>query len=396
MKLAAATVVALIVLAASWSLLHHGTLARGQIVDTPLYEQYGDKMLDGAVPYRDFDLEYPPAALPSFLLPAASDRYRRWFDREMLFCASLLLVGVALSLRALGASPRRFVPALALVALAPLLLGSVVLSRFDMWPAALVALALAALLWERLWLAAPLLGLAIGAKLWPVVLLPLAVLWLRGRRGAWFAAGVTGVVTAVFAPFAVIAPGGVWQSVETQLTRPLQLESLGGALLVASHHLFGTGIEIVTQQSQNVTGTWARVLAIALTVLTVAGLLLVYRRFARGTRTADELVAACAAAVAMLLAFGKVFSPQFMVWLLPLVPLVPSATAGLLLALTLLLTQSWFPRHYWDLANGLRARESFALVLRDLLVVALAYVTAASSSRASSSVSRRSGARTSS
>jgi hypothetical protein len=394
-KAVATAAVAVLVLVVSWSLLHHGSLARGQIMDTPLYEEYGDKILDGAVPYRDFDLEYPPAALAAMVLPAWSDHYQRWFDREMLLCACLLLAGVALSLRALRAPPRRFAPALALVALSPLLLGSVVLSRFDMWPAALVALALAALLWERLWLAAPLLGLAIGAKLWPVVLVPLAVLWLRGRRGAWFALGVAAVVAAVFVPFAVVAPGGVWHSIDTQLTRPLQLESLGGALIVASHHLFGTGIEVVTQQSQNVTGTGARVLSIVLTVLTVAGVLLVYRRFAHGARTAEELVTACAAAVAVVLAFAKVFSPQFMVWLLPVVPLVPSATAGLLLAVTLLLTQSWFPRHYWDLANHLRARESFELVLRDALVVALAYVTAASRSRTSSSVSMRSGARTS-
>ena len=28
----------------SWSLLHHGTFARGQITDTGLYEEYGDAM----------------------------------------------------------------------------------------------------------------------------------------------------------------------------------------------------------------------------------------------------------------------------------------------------------------------------------------------------------------
>jgi Glycosyltransferase family 87 len=399
---AAVTAVAVFVLLLSWSLLHHGTLAKDQITDTGLYEQYGDAIADGRMPYRDFQLEYPPAALPVFVLPAlghAGDRaaYDRWFDREMALCACLLLVGVALSLRALRAPPLRFAGALALVAFSPLLLGSVVLTRFDMWPAALVALALAALLWERLWLAAPLLGLAIGAKLWPLVLLPLAVLWLRGRRAWWFAGGVAAVVAAVFVPFAVIAPDGVWHSLDVQLSRPLQLESTGGAVLIAFHHLFGTGLEVVTTYgSQNIAGTAAEVIAVLTSVLLVVSLLLVWRRFARSERTAEGLVCGCAASVALLLALGKVFSPQFVIWLLPVVPLVANVTAWLLLALVLVLTQSWFPRHYWDLANGLRARESFELFVRDALVVALAYVSAASSSRASSGESARSGARTSS
>ena len=53
----------------SWSLLHHGSLGRGQIIDTPVYVQYASAMVNGEVPYRDFRLEYPPGALPMFVLP---------------------------------------------------------------------------------------------------------------------------------------------------------------------------------------------------------------------------------------------------------------------------------------------------------------------------------------
>ena len=38
--------------------------------DVPLYQSFGDRMADGAVPYRDFRVEYPPGALPAFLLPS--------------------------------------------------------------------------------------------------------------------------------------------------------------------------------------------------------------------------------------------------------------------------------------------------------------------------------------
>ena len=66
----AAAAFAIVLFFASWALLHEGWFKRGQIVDTPVYQQYGDAMARGEVPYRDFSVEYPPGALPAFVLPA--------------------------------------------------------------------------------------------------------------------------------------------------------------------------------------------------------------------------------------------------------------------------------------------------------------------------------------
>ena len=56
-------------LTASWGALHLPPFDRYQIIDTPVYQEYGEAMAAGEVPYRDFDLEYPPGALPVFWLP---------------------------------------------------------------------------------------------------------------------------------------------------------------------------------------------------------------------------------------------------------------------------------------------------------------------------------------
>ena len=130
---------------------------------------------------------------------------------------------------------------LAAIAVFPLLLGSVVLTRFDLWPIALVLAALAALLWERHRLGFGILGLAVAAKLFPAVLVPLALSYVwqrRGRREALICLGVlVGVIALVFLPFVVLGADGVAYSLGRQLGRPLQVESLGSSFLLAAHHL---------------------------------------------------------------------------------------------------------------------------------------------------------------
>ena len=240
MVAAAFAAIALFVVA--WTLLHVGFYKHKQLIDTPVYQRYGNAIADGKVPYRDFGVEYPPGALPVFALPGlaepgrnqqVSTGFRRSFETLMWLCGAAALAAMAVILRALRRSAVNVWAALCFAAVAPLLLGSVILSRFDLWPAALVAVALAALVSGRLRLGHALLGLGVTAKLYPVVLVPLGVafVWKRaGRREALVCLGlVLGVIAAVFMPFVILSPDGVWHSLRVQLTRPLQVESLGSA-----------------------------------------------------------------------------------------------------------------------------------------------------------------------
>jgi len=94
-----------VLLTISWALLHTGFWSRTQIIDTPVYERYGEAILDGQVPYRDFDLEYPPAALPAFVLPALAqeDDYGSAFELLMWACAAAAVVALGIALAAVGA-----------------------------------------------------------------------------------------------------------------------------------------------------------------------------------------------------------------------------------------------------------------------------------------------------
>ena len=376
-----------------WALLHHWFYAHHQLVDTPTYEHYGHAIRDGLAPYRDFAVEYPPGALPMFALPGLAEPgsnqqvsagFRRAFETLMWMCGAVALTAMAVVLRVLRRSDLNVWGALCFAAVAPLLLGSVILSRFDLWPAAICAAALAALVSNRLRLGHALLGLGITAKLFPVVFVPLGVayVWKReGRREALTCfALLAGVVGAVFLPFVVLSPGGVWHSLSVQLNRPLQVESLGASLLLVGHHVFGFGLAGETSHgSQNVAGSAAGVLAVATTLVQVGVLGWIWTSFARGRGDGEALVRSTAAALCAFVALGKVLSPQFLIWLIPIVPLVRGRRglwASALLAAALVLTQVWFPFRYFRLALHFEAGLSWVLLARDLALVAITMLLA--------------------
>jgi hypothetical protein len=370
----------------AWAALHRGFYRHRQIIDTPIYQRYGDAMADGQVPYRDFGLEYPPAALPVFVIPSLLRsqngdlaEYRNGFEAEMLVCGALALLFMLSVLLRLEAGPVRLTLALGVAAAAPLLLGSVVLSRFDLWPAALTVGALAALTAGRDRLGLGVLGLAFAAKLYPAALLPLAVMWVwrrRGRREAVVCAGIfAAVALACFLPFLVLAPHGVWDALTRQTSRPLQIETLGAGFLLVAHQVAGVGVTMRSSHgSQNLAGAGPDALAALQTVAQLLALVAVWVWFARGPADRERLVRASAAAVCAFIAFGKVLSPQFLIWLIPLVLLVRGRrglAAGSLLAVALVLTQLWFPFRYWDLVLHFRALPSWLVLLRDLTLVTL-------------------------
>lgn len=347
---------------ACWGLVHRWFWAHGQLVDWPTYRDYGDAIVNhGRVPYRDFAVEYPPGALPVFMLPAPFGDYAAAFGWVMAACGVALVV-VAAQVRAAAAF---------FVALSPLLVGSLILTRFDLWPALLATAALAALVAERHRLGWALLGAAVAAKLWPLVLVPPALVWSwRHGRGRAAVAGAV-VAAAAFVPFALVAPHGVWQSLHGQASRPLQIESLGAALFTA----FGHPAVISSHGSQNVAGHG--VVAALLTLAQVAAIVALWVAFARGPAERGRLLRYSAACVCAFIAFGKVLSPQFLIWLVPLVPLVRGrrglAATGLLTA-ALVLTQVWFPQRYWDYVGTFRLAG--VVLARDLVLVALLGVLA--------------------
>ncbi len=354
------------------------------ITDTPVYRTYGERIASGDVPYRDFVVEYPPGALAPFVVPALVSSSRHGYDATFATLMVIALTVVAglivLSLVALRASTLNIVLSVAAFLTGVALLGPFVLTRFDLYAAAVTLAAVCAILHRRRTLGPVLLGVAIATKIYPAVLVPLLVArtWRRDGRRAGLAALAVSVGTSllIYLPFALLAPEGVVRSVWRQLGRPLQIESLGSGVLLALHHAFGMPLGWASGSgSQNLTGTVAAVASAVTTLVGIAALLTVWVRYARGDAESDaRFVRYAAAAVVAFVAFGKVVSPQFLIWLLAVVVLV-QGTRGIV-AISLLLaacalTRLWFPSDYWELVKQFDPTASWLVLVRDVVLVAL-------------------------
>ena len=353
------------------------------ITDIALYHAYGERIADGLVPYRDFAFEYPPGALPALVVPAlvtdSLTAFRVVFAAEMALAGAVgvLLLAAGLGRLGTGLADRRV--ALSVVALVPLLLGGVILTRFDLVPAAIVAGAMFLLVSGRLRAGAFVIGIGIAVKLYPAVFVPLVgiVAWRRGGRrelGPVLGLVVAPVIVA-YLPFLVAAPDGVLDSIGRQVGRPLQIESLGAGMLLAVHHSVGTSLGWASSSgSQNLTGTGADTLAVLQGIAQVAAVVLVWVSFWRGPASPERLVRHAAAAVVAFVALSKVLSPQFLVWLVLLVPLVVAARGRAplwLLTAACAVTAVWFPARYWELIKEFDPLASWLVLVRGVLLLVL-------------------------
>jgi uncharacterized membrane protein len=362
-----------------------GLLDHHRYGDAALYGHYAHEMTSGRLPYRNFFDEYPVLAQPLFfivrLLPGPFITSFKW---TMALCGAAALVLLVYAMRA---SLLRIVVAAAVVAVSPLLVGPVFLNTYDLFPALLTIAALLAFLRGRERTAYVVLALAVAAKVYPVVVLPLALIesWDRGGRDAvkralaWFG----GVLVVVHLPFAVLGPGGLRFSYWVQLKRGLEVESLGGGILLVLDRL---GLHHVVLRdeapgSRDAVGSLATAVGVVSTLAVVSAVLYVAWLY---LERRPELLLASAAAVTAFVAFNKVLSPQYVTWLVPLVPAAGFAAAGVLvvvLALTRLEWDRFASPHgtvhhwgevlsWWILVRGLVLVALFALLVFKLRVEA--------------------------
>jgi Glycosyltransferase family 87 len=318
--------------------------------DIALYFDYAQRTFEGQVPYRDFTVEYPPGFLATLLAPGPADHgYYDRFRVLMLVLGAAAVVLLVVVLFLAGAGAVELAAGVLVFATLPLTLTpDLVFERFDLWPAVLVLLALAALLCGRRTVGLAALGVGTAAKLYPLAIVPLAILARRGRAHVRRDLAVVASAALVLVlPFAIVAPRGVGHVGWLLVRRPLHVESLGGSILLVAHRL---GIYEPTIYL-SFAGSWD---------------------FARTSRGPRELLLASAAAVVGFVVFGKVFSPQYLVWVAAVTPLALGRVRVFALSATVvvaLLTRYIYDDGYNDLLQA--GRTSWVMFARNVVLFAL-------------------------
>jgi hypothetical protein len=360
-------------------------VAQWHALDLSIYYQDSLQLLLGRLPYRDFALEYPPLALLPFALPRLVMFNQRldfvgyvWLFLIQNAIFSTLIALVVVHIR----GPRAAGPALALYALLVGVSAPLLPWRYDLFPALLTALALLSLVRQRPGWAGMWLGLGVAAKLYPaVLLLVFGAYYLAGKNRTALlrlALGSAGALAAMLLPFVLNAPGPLLSFLRYHGLRGLQLESLPAGMIVLAHVLglttarleFNYGALHVASPLAGAVLSWLPVVFVVLFgAVLISGLARFREEQAGGRVTNDSLVAYVVAALLAFIITNKVFSPQYVIWLLPFGPLLRQRQASVLLAICAL-TILLFPFNYDHLLN-MELLPVLLLNLRNLLTVVL-------------------------
>jgi uncharacterized membrane protein len=278
----------------------------------PLY--FGEGLWKGQIPYLDHPVEYPvligaamqAAAWPVHWITNPEIRGREFFDVTVAGLVICALIGV-LATAVLAGRTRRWTALL--VALSPaLILGSFI--NWDMIAMALTALAMVAWARKRGVAAGILFGLAVATKFYPIVLLgALFLLCLRAGRLREFR--VTGISAAV-AWLVVNVPVAALNF--TGWERFYQLSSSRGADWGCIWYFFEVERWPVVD---NLDVSQLNGVTLVLFVLAAALIALLTLAAPRRPRVGQVFFLILAA----FLLVNKVWSPQYVIWLVPLVVL---------------------------------------------------------------------------
>ncbi len=354
-----------------------------------LYNDFSARLIEGNIPYRDFTFEYPPFSLLFFLLPqlltASIDNYQIVFQLQVFL---FILLGLFLLYRIGKLQGRPVLGMFVVYTLAILASGPIIIQSYDIFPAILLLLSCYLFMANKHVFSWMVLAMASLTKVFPLFIAPVfLVYYLKTREYKRILSGI-GVFAitsfAILIPFLAISPGSLFNLIDYHTQRGIQIESIYSSCV-----LFADKIGLIEANLEFYAGSWhltgsvAEALATASTFLMLIALLfsywLIYNRIVPGKSLVYETGTYLLLVISIVFVTSKILSPQYLIWILPLLPLLLSNTRYFIWIFFLVAggaTFYIFPLSYLDLID-LSPFVVMVLVLRNALLLALTALIAA-------------------
>ncbi|MCP4614704.1 MAG: DUF2029 domain-containing protein, partial [Planctomycetes bacterium] len=276
-----------------------------------------------------------------------------------------------------------------------------VIDHFDLAASIMVLLAFYCLV--RGWITVSWVMLALGTmiKIFPIVIVPILALYLFWRKDyrQIFKGGIAFALTLLLVslPCMIIDTEGYIDSFTYHNDRGLQVESTYSSLIFLGDLW---GITTIETDFVDKAGSWDTITPLADTFADIAPLIvflslaLVYGAYTqkqRHRKPMDEetqqkhLITYSTLALIIFLITNKVFSPQYVIWLYPLIPIIAVRWKSFLVvvfAVIALATQYIFSYHYdyifsdhyFDLVKHHETSAILVLIGRNFMLIAMAIV----------------------
>ncbi|MDR0309796.1 MAG: DUF2029 domain-containing protein [Candidatus Methanoplasma sp.] len=363
------------------------------------YFPYADELMRGSMP----ETEYPPFALVFFALPRlfadTAFGYNIMFVAEAVVFFIIGLVVTGKLAKRYNHSPNK---AMLIYTIFMLLMLEFVVDRYDIFPVVLTLLSFYCFVTKRYVWAFVLLSIATMTKLYPAVLFPIYLIpfvmnrdWPNALKGTCVFILVAALIVL---PFALLWPDAGFSFLTYHMDRPLHLESVAASFIHLTSVFGLNDVSIAfSYGSDNLIGPWPDTVASYLTPLMLMSLFLVYAFYtyrlsiSRKEKYDNEnsrMVLLGWAALLSLLAFitiGKVFSTQYIVWMIPFIVFMQMTTIDhvvknnilVLSVIVIILSQLNFAVNVGLCGGGENVTDAGMMILlaRNILVILLfAYV----------------------
>lgn len=335
------------------------------------------------LPYLEISFEYPPLMMAPLLGARALSKNFQQFARWLALWISLAYMGcLYLAIKILKSGSKNqglgINGMLTYSLLAILALGQMWVTRLDVFASLIVMAAVYTLLKERYHWASFFMALGFFIKGFPIILFPLVLipLFFQRRWRTFVLSALTFFLTLAI-PFGALmlgSDGAYGEAFRFHAQRPIHLESFFGWLAYGGKVLWGYPLSIVENfASVNLDFPHSHgFLQVSqwLPWLLFGGVYGIYAWKERGhlEHREDNILFASAMLLLTFILSFKVFSPQFLIWLVPLIFLIrPFRPHGFFLTwlLVMLLSQMIFP-HFYSQLEALNGVGFLLLTARNL------------------------------